>query len=49
MFSIMVIESRKDNMKIVRDIDPYIFRGYDIRGIAGENLTEDVAYPFRLR
>lgn len=44
----MVIESRKDNMKIVRDIDPYIFRGYDIRGIAGENLTEDVAYTIGL-
>ena len=35
-------------MKIVRDIDPYIFRGYDIRGIAGENLTEDVAYTIGL-
>lgn len=35
-------------MKIVRNIDPYIFRGYDIRGIAGENLTEDVAYTIGL-
>ncbi len=26
------------------NISPYIFRGYDIRGIYGEDLTEEVAY-----
>ena len=26
------------------DLDPSIFRAYDIRGIAGENLTDDVAH-----
>ena len=30
--------------KIVKDINPNIFRGYDIRGIYGDDLTEDVAY-----
>ncbi|MEG2711422.1 MAG: phosphomannomutase/phosphoglucomutase [Clostridia bacterium] len=31
-------------MKIDENIKPNIFRGYDIRGIYGEELTEDVAY-----
>lgn len=31
-------------MKIVNDINKHIFRGYDIRGIYGEDLNEDVAY-----
>lgn len=31
-------------MKLEKNISKYIFRGYDIRGIYGEDLTEDVAY-----
>lgn len=31
-------------MKITKDINKHIFRGYDIRGIYGTDLTEDVAY-----
>ncbi len=31
-------------MKIERNIKKEIFRGYDIRGIYGEDLTEDTAY-----
>lgn len=31
-------------MKLDKNISKYIFRGYDIRGIYGEDLTEDVAY-----
>lgn len=31
-------------MNLVQDINPNIFREYDIRGIYGEDLTEDVAY-----
>ena len=31
-------------MKIVNGINKYIFRGYDIRGVYGEDLNEDVAY-----
>lgn len=31
-------------MKLDKNIRKYIFRGYDIRGIYGEDLTEDVAY-----
>lgn len=31
-------------MKIDRNINKHIFRGYDIRGIYSEDLTEDVAY-----
>lgn len=31
-------------MKITKDINPNIFREYDIRGIAETDLTEDVAY-----
>ena len=30
--------------KIEKNISPNIFRGYDIRGIYGDDLTEDVAY-----
>ncbi len=30
--------------KIIKDINPNIFRGYDIRGIYGDDLTEDVAF-----
>ena len=31
-------------MEIIRDIAPHIFRGYDIRGIYGQDLNENVAY-----
>ena len=31
-------------MNIVNNINKHIFRGYDIRGIYGEDLNEDVAY-----
>ncbi|MEG1987349.1 MAG: phosphomannomutase/phosphoglucomutase [Bacilli bacterium] len=31
-------------MKLVKDINPYIFRGYDIRGIYKTEIDEDVAY-----
>lgn len=31
-------------MKIVREIPKQIFRGYDIRGIYGKDLNEDIAY-----
>ena len=31
-------------MNIVNNINKYIFRGYDIRGIYGEDLNEDIAY-----
>ena len=31
-------------MEIVKNINKYIFRGYDIRGIYGEDLNEDIAY-----
>lgn len=30
--------------KLVTDINPHIFRGYDIRGVAGEDLSEDAYY-----
>jgi phosphomannomutase/phosphoglucomutase len=30
--------------KVVRSINSHIFRGYDIRGVAGEDLSEDVYY-----
>lgn len=29
---------------IVKNINPKIFRGYDLRGVAGEDLNEDVMY-----
>ena len=25
-------------------VDPTLFKAYDVRGIAGENLTDEVAY-----
>ena len=31
-------------MKCIKEIDESIFRGYDIRGIYGKNLNEDVSY-----
>lgn len=31
-------------MKITKEINPYIFRGYDIRGVYGTDLNEDIAY-----
>ena len=31
-------------MKIQKNINKHIFRGYDIRGVYGDDLTEDVAY-----
>ena len=30
--------------KIVNNINPHIFRGYDIRGVMGDDLNEDVYY-----
>ncbi len=33
---------------IVKDINPTVFRGYDIRGLVGEQLNEDVYYTFGL-
>jgi phosphomannomutase/phosphoglucomutase len=30
--------------KTTQEINPYIFRGYDIRGIVGDDLSEDVYY-----
>jgi phosphomannomutase/phosphoglucomutase len=33
-------------MKTVTNINPYIFRGYDIRGVADNDLYEDVYYTF---
>ena len=32
--------------KTVTEIDPVIFRGYDIRGVIGEQLNEDIYYTF---
>ena len=31
-------------MEIIKNIDPFIFRGYDIRGVYGKNLNVNVAY-----
>lgn len=31
-------------MKVTKEISPYIFRGYDIRGVYNETLNEDIAY-----
>lgn len=33
-------------MRITKDINPAIFREYDIRGVYGLDLTEDVGYTF---
>ena len=33
-------------MQIVKDINPEIFRGYDIRGVVDEDLNADVYYTF---
>ncbi|MBU0979146.1 MAG: phosphomannomutase/phosphoglucomutase [Patescibacteria group bacterium] len=30
--------------KLVSNINPHIFRGYDLRGVAGKDLSEDVYY-----
>ncbi|MBR5227387.1 MAG: phosphomannomutase/phosphoglucomutase [Clostridia bacterium] len=35
-------------MKVIRNINPHIFRGYDIRGIYGEDITEDITYTIGL-
>ncbi|MCA9369122.1 phosphomannomutase/phosphoglucomutase [Candidatus Woesebacteria bacterium] len=36
---------RKESMyQLVSNINPKIFRGYDLRGVAGEDLSEDVYY-----
>ena len=35
-------------MEYKRDLDKHIFRGYDIRGVYGKNITEDVAYTIGL-
>lgn len=32
--------------KIAKNIDPIIYRGYDIRGVVGEQLSEDIYYTF---
>jgi phosphomannomutase/phosphoglucomutase len=34
------------NYKIVSNINPTVFRGYDIRGLADDQLSEDVYYTF---
>ncbi|MDR1300702.1 MAG: phosphomannomutase/phosphoglucomutase [Candidatus Nomurabacteria bacterium] len=34
------------NYKTIKNINPLIFRGYDIRGVAGEDLSPDVYYTF---
>jgi phosphomannomutase/phosphoglucomutase len=34
--------------KIVKDINPNIYRGYDIRAIYGEDLNEDIVYTIGL-
>ena len=31
-------------MKLTKEINPYIFRGYDIRGVYPNDLNEDIAY-----
>jgi len=31
-------------MNLVKNINPHIFRGYDIRGVSGDDLNEDVYY-----
>lgn len=33
-------------MKVTKEINPYIFRGYDVRGVYPSDLNEDVAYTF---
>lgn len=33
-----------EKYKVINNINPNIFRGYDIRGIYGDDLNEDVAY-----
>ncbi len=35
-------------MEIEKQIDNHIFRGYDIRGVYGKNITENVAYTIGL-
>ena len=37
-------QPEETNMKIVTNINPHIFRGYDIRGVAGTDLNEDIMY-----
>lgn len=38
----------KSNFKITKDMQAAIFRAYDIRGVVGESLTEDVVYTIGL-
>ncbi len=35
-------------MEYKKDLDRHIFRGYDIRGVYGKNITEDTAYTIGL-
>ena len=37
-----------DNMKIKENINPYIFRGYDLRGVYPTDIDEDTAYTIGL-
>ncbi len=37
-----------NNYKIIENINPEIFRGYDIRAVYGEDLNEDVIYTLGL-
>ncbi len=37
-----------NNYKIVKDINPNIYRGYDIRAIYGQDLNEDIVYTIGL-
>lgn len=36
------------NYKVIKDINPNIFRGYDIRAIYGKDLDENIAYTIGL-
>ena len=36
------------NYKLIKDINPNIYRGYDIRAIYGVDLNEDIAYTIGL-
>lgn len=33
-------------MKVIKNVNPYIFRGYDVRGVYPKDINADVAYTF---
>ncbi len=35
---------KREHMKVLKEINPYIFRGYDIRGVYPTDINEDIAY-----